>query len=127
MNNRRFTRVNYTVEAVIEHEGSFIAGTVANISLHGAFIRTERSLPAGAEVVITFNLNALEAELGVRVQAKSAAAAAEGIGFEFTAMDSDTFTCLYGIVSSVSGAGDALLEEMASFAHRKRKEPRSIR
>jgi PilZ domain len=116
MNKRRFTRVEFAIGAVIEFDGEAFEGRVENISLRGIFIRTDRRVPLGTYVDITINLYSLEPDRGVMLHARSARVDDEGVGFEFHAMDSDSFAHLYGIVSYVSGDHDAVLDEFAGFA-----------
>jgi hypothetical protein len=116
MNKRRFTRVEFTGVALITFDGTTFQGKVANLSLHGVLVRTDQSVPIGSSVDIAITLPSREPEMTLRLKATAVRTGPDGISFEFNAMDSDSFTHLYVIVSSVSGDPDAIMDEFAAFA-----------
>lgn len=112
---RRFTRVDFTVNALIKGEDAVFRGEVANLSLHGIFIKTDQFLPVGSLVEITICLTEVQPEVVIHVNAVIVRSDARGIAFQFAKIDVDSFTHLRSIIAYQKGDGDAIMEEFIDY------------
>ncbi len=124
MEKRRFSRVDFTVKALVAAGDTAFRGEVDNLSLHGIFIKTDQRLPLGTEVDITIGLAEVEPEIVIHVQATVARHTEEGIGFEFGKIDVDSFTHLRSIISYRKGDADVVMDEFINYVERKYAEER---
>ncbi len=122
MEKRRFSRVDFTVKALVASGDAAFRGEVDNLSLHGIFIRTDQRLPLGATAEITIGLADVEPEIVIHVSATVARHTPEGIGFEFGKIDVDSFTHLRSIISYRKGDADIVMDEFINYVERKYAE-----
>ncbi len=119
MEKRQFSRVDFTVKALVAAGTTAFRGEVDNLSLHGIFIKTDQRLPLGTESVITIGLADVEPEIVIHVTATVARHTPEGIGFEFGKIDVDSFTHLRSIISYRKGDADIVMDEFINYVERK--------
>ncbi len=119
MEKRRFSRVDFTVKALVAAGATAFRGEVDNLSLHGIFIKTDQRLPVGTEANITIGLADVEPEIVIHVAAAVARLTPEGIGFEFGKIDVDSFTHLRSIISYRKGDADIVMDEFINYVERK--------
>lgn len=112
---RRFTRVDFTVNALVKGEGTAFRGEVANLSLHGIFIKIDQHLPIGSPAEITICLTEVQPEVVIHVNAAVVRVEPDGLGFQFAKIDVDSFTHLRSIIAYQKGDGDAIMEEFIDY------------
>ena len=115
MDKRRFTRIDFAINALVTCDDAAFRGAVENLSLHGIFINTDKNLPMGAKVAITICLTEMEPEIVINLSAKTVRIMDSGIGFEFEKMDIDSFTHLRSIISYRKGDADSVMNEFADY------------
>jgi len=122
MEKRRFSRVDFTVKALITAGTTVFRGEVDNLSLHGIFIKTDQRLPLGSAAEITIGLAEVEPEIVIHVTATVARHTPDGLGFEFGKIDVDSFTHLRSIISYRKGDADIVMDEFINYVERKYSE-----
>jgi hypothetical protein len=116
MDNRRFTRVGFTINASITIEGTTFTAEVENLSLHGLFVKNDRHIPLGTRADIAISLTGIQPEIVIRLKSVAVRSVAEGTGFEFESVDVNSFIHLRNIVAYARGDQDAVMAEFAQFA-----------
>src|SRR5512137_1868711 len=106
MEKRQFSRVDFTVKALVTADTTVFRGEVDNLSLHGIFIKTDQQLPLGSAAEITIGLAEVEPEIVIHVTGTVARHTPDGIAFEFGKIDVDSFTHLRSIISYREGDAD---------------------
>ena len=96
MNNRNFTRVNYSVGASITYGDNVVMCNTDNVSLRGMYLKTEHHVPMHTPVNITvyhsshssfkFNANVVRKE-------------ANGVGLQINNLNATSFVQLRDIVA----------------------------
>lgn len=124
MEKRRFSRVDFTVKALVAAGDTAFRGEVDNLSLHGMFIKTDQRLPLGAAAEITIGLAEVQPEIVIHVSATVARETPEGLGFEFGKIDVDSFTHLRSIISYQKGDADAVMDEFINYVEHKYADER---
>ena len=76
-------------------------GHIENISPTGLFIKSEKPLPAGEEILMTFNIKGSDKPLKVR--GEIAHASDEGLGVKFKDLSPDQLKMLENIVVQMQG------------------------
>jgi hypothetical protein len=112
---RRFTRVDFTVNALVKGEDTAFRGEVTNLSLHGIFIRTDTSMPVGSPAEVTICLTEIRPEVLIHVNATVVRCEPDGIALKFARIDVDSFTHLRSIIAYQKGDGDAVMDEFIDY------------
>jgi hypothetical protein len=98
-NRREFTRVNISVAVELAPPGEpKISGRGCNLSVKGVYVWGPRQLPASTECPITIFLTGGGEPMSVRVLGRIVYADKEGMGIEFSEMDTDSFIHLQNLV-----------------------------
>jgi Tfp pilus assembly protein PilZ len=77
---RKHRRLDFQVEASIEHNEKTACGEIRNISNHGAFVKVDGEFAANEQVLLTVNLLRGSAKLSVTMPGTVARVDPEGIG-----------------------------------------------
>jgi PilZ domain-containing protein len=115
MEKRRFTRVDFVINALVKYDATAFRGEVENLSLHGIFIKTDQSMPVGTTADITICLAEMEPEILINLSARVVRVGDGGIGFKFDRIDLDSFTHLRSIISYRKGDADSVMTEFTDF------------
>ena len=112
MSTRKFSRVNFHVDATVTAEMHQLHGKVENLSMSGMFLVTATQLQLGQPVNISIILSGASPEINVRISGKVCRTAENGLGFTFEKMDLDSYTHLKNIVAYNTDDADKILEEI---------------
>ncbi|HET8759991.1 MAG TPA: PilZ domain-containing protein [Nitrospiria bacterium] len=98
-NRREFTRVKISVAVELTPPGQpKISGRGRDLSVKGVYVSGPRQLPASTECPITIFLTGGGEPMSVRVLGRIVYADKEGMGIEFSEMDTDSFIHLQNLV-----------------------------
>ena len=120
MEKRRFTRVDFTINALVQYGEHSFRGEVENVSLHGILIRTDQPMPLGTRADITICLSEMEPQILIQLSAVAVRTTENGIAFQFDRIDIDSFTHLRSIISYQKGDADAVMDEFSDFVEQNR-------
>ncbi len=99
---RKYSRVDFTtrIDAVMEVSGDeiLLEADSKDLSLRGAFVRTDEAVPVGTPCKVTIYLTGSVEQIPLHIQGTVARTADTGVGIVFDKMDLDTYTCLKNIV-----------------------------
>lgn len=112
---RNFSRVGFTVSALLQSEGVAIKGEVKDVSLRGLYLETQELLPVGTPVEITIYLSFSEEPIVINVSGSVARLVPGGLGCAFDKMDVDSFAHLRSIISYQGGDESKAMAEFAEF------------
>lgn len=115
VNNRSFSRVNFTIDALVTQAEKTIKGEVRNISLQGLYIETHEKLSADLPVDISIQLAGTTPEVAINAAGTVVRTDEKGIGIRFSKIDVDSFAHLRNVVSYQCGDGDKVMEEFFKF------------
>lgn len=108
MDNRNFTRVNYTVGASITYGNEVIFCNTDNLSLRGMYLKTGHDIPLNIPVQVTIynsNQSSLKATAWVVRREEN------GVGLQINSLNVDSFVQLRNIVTENSKDQGAILQE----------------
>lgn len=112
-NKRRFSRVTAIFDVNLTRaDGIFLAGTLRDISVQGAFIICEPAMELGTPVVVTIVLHGGIDDIPVRAQAEVVRREEGGLGVHFTEVDVDSLEHLRNIITFNAEEPDVVWEEM---------------
>ncbi|SNB47613.1 PilZ domain-containing protein [Geobacter sp. DSM 9736] len=114
MEKRKFSRVTFSLKAFVNSRNISIKGDVENLSLKGAFIRTDTKLEPGLPVEVTLYLPGTTNPLDISVNITGTVLRVEetGLVLQFREMDVDSFTLLKNIVAYNAGDEDQVMDEL---------------
>ena len=112
MSTRKFSRVNFKVDATIKTAERQFHGDVKNLSMSGMFMVTNEQLQFGEPVDITIILTGTFPEIYVNFCGTVSRTDVNGIGFSFNKMDLDSYTHLKNIVTYNIDDAEKVLEEI---------------
>src|SRR6266568_2540522 len=115
MEQRRFSRVDFVINALVKYDDTAFRGEVENLSLRGIFIKSDRVLEIGTPAEITIGLTSVEPEIVIQVDATVVRVEEGGIGFQFAKLDVDSFSHLRSIISYRQGDADSIMDEFVDF------------
>lgn len=115
VNNRSFSRVNFTIDALVTQGGKTIKGEVRNISLHGVYIETAGKLAADLPVDVSIQLAGMTPEVAINATGTVVRVDETGIGIKFDKIDVDSFAHLRNVVSYQCGDGDKVMGEFFKY------------
>ena len=87
VNKRRFERVGFKTEALIDIDGMEIRGEVEDLSPKGLFVRTGSKLEIGTSVRISLFFYGSSGRMSFGLDASVVRLADDGIGFKFDRID----------------------------------------
>jgi PilZ domain len=99
MATRKFSRVTFNVNAIIEAAGRRFQGGVENLSMNGMFLVTSERLNIDDHVDITIVLEGSEPEISVGFSGRVCRVTDDGLGFNFEKIDIDSYTHLKNIIA----------------------------
>jgi len=113
MDKRKYSRVVFETTAKIKKDDQSIKGTVENLSLKGAYIKTDSLENINSEDVLKLNieLTGSSSNLNLKLDAKVKRKSEDGFGVEFISIDLDSFTHLKNIIAYNSGEYEKVLKE----------------
>lgn len=82
MEKRQFARLSMHSDTDITYNNSIIGGSVQNIGMKGAFVRTDAQIPEGATVEVTIYTSSTSNQL-CDLRAKVVRSTEYGVGLEF--------------------------------------------
>lgn len=112
---RRFSRVDFCMEAVIMYRHQTIRGEVKNISLDGMFIKTAEKIPQGEMVEMMVSLSGDTSCLTINLEGVVSRSLEDGIALQYRKVDLDSFIHLRNIVSYNIGDSEKVMEEFHNF------------
>ncbi|MDA8428724.1 MAG: PilZ domain-containing protein [Geobacteraceae bacterium] len=112
MSTRKFSRVNFKVDATIKTAERQFHGDVKDLSMSGLFMLTGERLQQGDPVEITIILTGTVPEIFVNFSGEVSRITENGIGFTFKKMDLDSYTHLKNIVAYNSDDAEKVVEEI---------------
>jgi hypothetical protein len=112
MSTRKFSRVNFTVDATIKTAERHFHGDVKDLSMNGMFMLTSERLQLGGQVDITIILTGSAPEIHVDFSGTVTRTDENGIGFSFKKMDLDSYTHLKNIVAYNIDDAEKVVEEI---------------
>lgn len=115
VNNRNFSRVNFTIDALLTQADKTIKGEVKNVSLQGIFVETDDKLDAALPLDITFQLSGADPDTAIKATGSVVRMEDNGIALKFTKLDVDSFAHLRNIVSYQYGDGDKIIGEFFKY------------
>lgn len=114
---RRFTRIPYQSEVLINSKGQWYRGTSDNLSLYGIYVKSGNRFPINSQIELTIPLAGDEEYIdvtGLVVRQDD-----EGIGCEFQQVDVDAFLNLKNIVSSKCENKNQVMDEFYAYLAKK--------
>lgn len=116
MEKRRFKRVLFRTEAIVQHGDKTFTGEVADLSLRGMFVKSARVIPLGETVKARILLSGSTSELSIQVDGTVVRhQQQDGFGIQFHEMDVDSFVHLRNVVIYNSGDPSQVMEEFMDF------------
>jgi hypothetical protein len=112
MSTRKFSRVNFKVDATIKTAERQFHGDVKDLSMSGMFMLTGERLQQGDPVNITIVLTGTSPEIDVNFSGIVSRVDENGIGFTFKKMDLDSYTHLKNIVAYNIDDAEKVIEEI---------------
>ncbi|MDA8412585.1 MAG: PilZ domain-containing protein [Desulfobacteraceae bacterium] len=112
MNARKFSRVNFQVDATVKAAGHQFHGQVENLSMSGMFMICDERLQLGEHVDMSIILSGVVPEINVTISGKVSRIVENGIGFIFEKTDIDSYTHLKNIVSYNFEDADKIMDEI---------------
>ncbi len=117
MEKRRFTRIPFRAKVVIRTSDGALEGRTENVSLRGMFLQGFSAVPLGEEIDVEISLPDAPPDRVLRTKAIAVRYHDGGTGFQFGAMDFDSFFTLQEIVTRISGTPGQIITEVLSFVN----------
>lgn len=99
MRNRRFNRIRFESQAMINTGGQSFEAITENLSLNGLFIRTEKHLPVGNRAEILFKLPSASRSSPITVNCTVVRNDVHGMALQFGSLDQDSFSRLKTVIN----------------------------
>lgn len=112
MSTRKFSRVNFKVDATIKTAERQFRGDVKDLSMSGMFMLTAERLQMGAPVDISIVLTGTSPEIHVGFTGEVSRIDENGMGFTFKMMDLDSYTHLKNIITYNIDDAEKVTEEI---------------
>jgi hypothetical protein len=112
---RQFTRVLFKARVAVNVDGVETCGETENISLRGMYIQGFQTLPLDQEVQVEISVPDSPEDRHLKTKAVPVRYCDGGTGFQFGAMDFDSFFALQEIVTKVSGTPGQVMSEVMRF------------
>jgi hypothetical protein len=120
MGTRKFSRVDFRVDATIKTAERQFQGDVKDLSMNGMFMLTAERLQLGDPVDISIILTGTSPQIDVNFSGIVSRVDENGIGFTFKKMDLDSYTHLKNIVAYNIDDVEKVLEEIHHSMDEKR-------
>jgi hypothetical protein len=108
MDNRNFTRVNYSAGASVRYGIEVALCNTGNLSLHGMYLKTDHDIPLNAPVNVTLYHSSQEP---LKVNAKVVRKEVTGVGLQINNLNVKSFVQLRNIVTEHSSDKGAVMQE----------------
>ena len=112
MSTRKFSRVDFKVDATIKTAERLFRGDVKDLSMSGMFMLTTERLPLGTPVDITIVLTGTSPEIDVNFTGEISRIDETGMGFSFKKMDLESYTHLKNIIAYNIDDAEKVTEEI---------------
>ncbi len=120
MSTRKFSRVNFRVDATIKAADRQFSGSVDNLSMSGMFMVTDKRLPLNEPVDITIAITGTEPQISVNFSGKVGRIIENGMAFIFEKIDLDSYTHLKNIIAYNIDDSEKVMEEIYHSIDEKR-------
>jgi hypothetical protein len=121
--SRRFTRIPYQSEVLMNANGHWFRGLSENLSLYGIYIKSSEKLAIDSIVELTISLpdsdNTTDEDSYIDVNSIVVRQDIDGIGCEFRQVDVDAFLNLKNVISSKSENKTFVMDEFYNYLSRK--------
>ena len=112
MATRKFSRVEFRIEASIKTADRLFTASAENLSINGMFIKTSEQMQMDEAVEITMILTGSNPEIPIYFTGKVCRITDEGIGFIFEKIDLDSYTHLKNIIAYNIDDSEKVMEEI---------------
>ena len=112
MGTRKFSRVNFKVDATIIAAKRQFRGDVKDLSMSGLFMLTGERLQMGSPVDISIILTGTSPEIDVNFSGEVSRIDENGLGITFRKMDLESYTHLKNIVAYNIDDAEKVTEEI---------------
>ncbi|QEM68870.1 PilZ domain-containing protein [Geobacter sp. FeAm09] len=117
MENRNFTRVDFSDGASISYNNHLVWGTVENLSLQGFYIRTSRSMKPDMPLNLPLDVTIYHPpHSSINVRASTVHCEETGVGMKIDELDADSFVRLVDAISLKSAAPGSIMHETYKVA-----------
>ena len=119
---RRFTRIPFQTEVLINAKGQWYRGMSENLSLYGIYVHSNTKFDADTVVELTIPLSSHlpnTQDEYIDVSGRVVRQNGEGIGCEFQQVDVDAFLNLKNVISSQCENKNRVMEEFYAYLARK--------
>lgn len=121
--SRRFTRVPYQSEVLMNANGHWFRGLSENLSLYGIYIKSNERFNVESVVELTISLpesdGVTEDDSYIDVNGVIVRQDQDGFGCEFRQVDVDAFLNLKNVISSRSENKTLVMDEFYTYLSRK--------
>jgi hypothetical protein len=112
MSTRKFSRVDFRVDATIKTAERQFNGGVENLSMSGMYMVTEERLPLNDQVDITIGLTGTAPQISVNFSGVVSRINDDGMAFTFQKIDLDSYTHLKNIIAYNIDDSEKVMEEI---------------
>lgn len=112
MATRKFSRVEFRIEASIKTADRLFTASAENLSMNGMFIKTSEQMQMDEAVDIAMVLTGSEPQISIYFTGKVCRITDEGIGFIFEKIDLDSYTHLKNIIAYNIDDSEKVMEEI---------------
>jgi hypothetical protein len=112
MSTRKFSRVNFRVDATIKAADRQFNGGVDNLSMSGMYMVTEERLTLNDQVEITIGLTGTAPQISVNFSGRVSRINEDGMAFTFEKIDLDSYTHLKNIIAYNIDDSEKVMEEI---------------
>ncbi|KAA0890468.1 PilZ domain-containing protein [Oryzomonas rubra] len=118
MENRNFTRVDFSDGASISYNNHLVWGTVENLSLQGFYIRTSSTVKPDMPLDLPLDVTIYHPpHSSINVRASTIHCEEVGMGMKIDELDADSFVRLIDAVSLKSNAPAMIMSETYKMAN----------
>lgn len=118
---RRFTRVPFKSDVLLNAQGERLKGESENLSLYGLFVKIDKQLDIDTKVEVMIPIHMPQEDAYMDINGVVARQTEHGVGIKFQQIGVDAFINLKNIVSYQCGSEDQVMEEFYSYiAHKDR-------
>jgi len=108
MNNRNFTRVNYSAGASIGYGDNLVMCNADNLSLRGMYLKTDHQVPLNTPVNVTVHHSS---HSSFKFNANVVRKEANGVGLQINNLNATSFAQLRDIVAKNSMNSEKVMQE----------------
>lgn len=108
MDNRNFTRVNYSVGASVRYGIEVVLCNTDNLSLHGMYLKTDHDIPLNVPLNVTvYHTNQVSLKVNAQVVRKEK----NGVGLQIDNLNVNSFVQLRNVVTEHCSDKGAVMQE----------------